>query len=120
MKRQLCLAIALCGLGLTSAGRAADSVPSTYDDPLAQRLGADARRMRSYVLVILRTGPTCVLDGKARDAMFTGHFANIQRLADAGKLVPDRSTMSVATGAGCSCSRSIRSIRRALWWRATR
>ena len=87
MKRQLCLAIALCGLGLTSAGRAADSVPSTYDDPLAQRLGADARRMRSYVLVILRTGPTRVLDGKARDAMFTGHFANIQRLADAGKLV---------------------------------
>jgi uncharacterized protein YciI len=62
-------------------------VPSTYDAPLAQRLGADARGMRSYVLVILRSGPTRVPDGNTRDAMFAGHFANIQRLADAGKLV---------------------------------
>ncbi|ODV16631.1 MAG: hypothetical protein ABT19_08320 [Rhodanobacter sp. SCN 68-63] len=87
MKRQLCLAIALCGLGLAGAGRAADPVPSTYDAALARRLGADARGMRSYVLVILRTGPTRVPDGNTRDAMFAGHFANIQRLADAGKLV---------------------------------
>ena len=87
MKRLLCLAIALCGLGPAGAGHAADSVPSTYDAPLAQRLGADARGMRSYVLVILRTGSTRVPDGKARDAMFAGHFANIRRLADAGKLV---------------------------------
>ncbi|MGN6235834.1 YciI family protein [Dyella sp.] len=87
MKRQLCLAIALCGLGLAGAARAADPVPSTYDAALARRLGADARGMRSYVLVILRTGPTRVPDGNTRDAMFAGHFANIQRLADAGKLV---------------------------------
>jgi len=43
--------------------------------------------MRSYVLVILKTGPRRVPDGPDRDAMFKGHFANIKRLADAGKLV---------------------------------
>ena len=43
--------------------------------------------MRRYVLVILRTGPTRVPDGEKRDAMFAGHFANMERLAKAGKLV---------------------------------
>ncbi len=62
-------------------------VQPTYDAALAQRLGADARGMRSYVLVILRTGPNRMPDGAGRKAMFAGHFANIQRLADAGKLV---------------------------------
>jgi uncharacterized protein YciI len=87
MKHLLCLAIALGCLGLAGTGRAAEPASATYDAALAKRLGADARGMRSYVLVILRTGPTRVPQGKARDAMFAGHFANIQRLADAGKLV---------------------------------
>ena len=41
----------------------------------------------SYVLVVLKTGPTRVPDGEARKAMFAGHFANMERLAKAGKLV---------------------------------
>jgi uncharacterized protein YciI len=59
----------------------------SFDAALAARLGADARGMRRYVLVILRTGPVRVPDGEARTAMFAGHFANMQRLSDAGKLV---------------------------------
>ena len=43
--------------------------------------------MRTYVLVILKTGPHRVPDGPARDEMFAGHFANINRLAKAGQLV---------------------------------
>lgn len=67
-------------------------VPSTpvsteFDAELAKRLGADERGMRQYVLVILKTGPTRVPDGDARNAMFAGHFANIERLSKAGKLV---------------------------------
>jgi uncharacterized protein YciI len=58
----------------------------TYDAAMAKRVGADAHGMRHYVLVILRTGPTPMAKGKARDAMFEGHFANITRLAKAGKL----------------------------------
>jgi uncharacterized protein YciI len=58
-----------------------------YDRALAERLGADARGMRRYVLVILKTGPRRMPEGEQRTAMFAGHFANIERLADAGKLV---------------------------------
>lgn len=57
-----------------------------YDAALAKRIGADEHGMRRYVLVILRTGPKRVPDGKERDAMFAGHFANIERLAKEGKL----------------------------------
>lgn len=42
--------------------------------------------MRSYVLVILKSGPTPVPAGVARDEMFKGHFANMNRLAAEGKL----------------------------------
>jgi uncharacterized protein YciI len=59
----------------------------TFDAELAQKLGADERGMRSYVLVILKTGPTPVPKGPERDAMFKGHFANMERLAAEGKLV---------------------------------
>lgn len=56
------------------------------DTALAKRFGADAHGMRKYVLVILKTGPNRVPDGPARDELFKGHFANMQRLADEGKL----------------------------------
>ena len=58
-----------------------------FDAALAQRLGADERGMRPYVLVVLKTGPTRVEDPDKRKAMFAGHFANIERLSKAGKLV---------------------------------
>jgi uncharacterized protein YciI len=42
--------------------------------------------MRSYVLVVLKTGPNKVPAGPERDEMFRGHFANMGRLSAAGKL----------------------------------
>ena len=57
-----------------------------FDAGLAQKTGADDYGMRRYVLVILRTGPTRVVDAEERKAMFAGHMANIQRLAKEGKL----------------------------------
>ena len=60
---------------------------SKFDAELAKRLGADKMGMRSYVLVILKTGPKRVPDGPERDEMFKGHFANMGRLAKEGKLV---------------------------------
>lgn len=59
----------------------------SFDAELAKRLGADKMGMRNYVLVILKTGPKVIPKGKNRDDIFKGHFANIQRLADEGKLV---------------------------------
>ena len=76
---------------LAIAGAAhADSPTGTrpaYDAALAKTLGANENGMRGYVLVILKTGPTRVPDGPARDEMFKGHFANINRRAEEGKLV---------------------------------
>lgn len=60
---------------------------SAYDQELAQQLGADDYGMRRYVLVILKTGPTPVPAGPERDEIFRGHFANMKRLAEEGKLV---------------------------------
>ena len=40
-----------------------------YDAELAKSLGADERGMRSYVMVILKTGPNKVPNGPARDAI---------------------------------------------------
>ena len=57
-----------------------------YDAELAKKLGADDYGMKSYVLVILKSGPTKVQAGKERDEMFKGHFANMKRLAAEGKL----------------------------------
>ena len=60
--------------------------PPGYDEALATKYGADDYGMRNYVLVILKTGPTRMPDGDARNAMFAGHMANIGRLAKEGKL----------------------------------
>jgi len=68
----------------------AQSNPTTsnpkYDAAAAERLGADHRGMRTYILVVLKTGPNKIAAGKERDEMFAGHFANIKRLAAEGKL----------------------------------
>ncbi|HXG58316.1 MAG TPA: YciI family protein [Thermoanaerobaculia bacterium] len=58
-----------------------------FDPELAKRLGADERGMRKYVLCILKTGPKdAEIEGDERKEIFAGHFANINRLADEGKL----------------------------------
>lgn len=78
----VCLAALL--VPLPAACQAA--APPGYDEALAARLGADDRGMRSYVLVVLKTGPNRMPPGPERDEMFRGHFANMKRLSDEGKL----------------------------------
>jgi len=84
------LAMGMSGAALAAgeaAGATATETPGAgYDAALAQRVGADERGMRQYGLVILKTGPTPMPKGEKRDAMFAGHFANIERLAKEGKL----------------------------------
>jgi hypothetical protein len=66
-----------------------DAAPSpnpSYDAELAKQTGADEYGMRKYVLVVLKTGPHKIPAGPEREAMFNGHFANMNRLADAGVL----------------------------------
>ncbi|MHA6696878.1 YciI family protein [Chryseobacterium sp. A301] len=60
-----------------------------FDQKLADSLGADDYGMKSYILVILKTGPKDkeLTDPVQRAELFKGHFANINALADSGKLV---------------------------------
>lgn len=57
-----------------------------FDAELAKTVGADEFGMRKYVLVILKSGPNKIPEGKERNEMFKGHQANINRLAAEGKL----------------------------------
>lgn len=62
---------------------------SEYNEALAEELGADDYGMKSYVLVILQTGEkdSEIVDKEERGEYFKGHFANMSRLAEEGKLV---------------------------------
>lgn len=57
------------------------------DAELAKSLGGNENGLRSYVLVLLKSGPTPVPAGPERAKMFQGHFANMERLAGEKKLV---------------------------------
>jgi uncharacterized protein len=65
----------------------AEAAARAYDAELAKRLGADERGMKMYVLCILKTGPKdAEIKGKERQDLFAGHFANIGKLSEEGKL----------------------------------
>jgi uncharacterized protein YciI len=88
MSRRILLALAFCFAAAPAVAQESQpSAASNFDAALADKTGADERGMRGYVVVILRTGPTRMPDGAPRDAMFAGHFANMERLAKEGKLV---------------------------------
>jgi uncharacterized protein YciI len=84
--RSFAASLLLCVAALPAA-MAAEQPRPAYDEALAKRLGADEHGMRQYVFVLLKTGPKPVPKGPERDAMFKGHFANMERLAAEGKLV---------------------------------
>lgn len=73
-----------CLVAITVIGQ---EVNPNYDPALAKQLGADDYGMKSYVLVILKTGSNQTEDKAVRDSLFAGHINNIGRLAKLGKLV---------------------------------
>lgn len=58
-----------------------------YDEALAKKLGADDYGMKSYFLVILKTGTNTSTDNEMRSKSFRGHLENINLLAKEGKIV---------------------------------
>ena len=90
MKNSIKLSFVLLLTAFSSSALFAQPTSDTktpYDANLAKKLGADERGMKMYVMCILKTGPKdAEIKGKERDDIFAGHFANIGKLADEGKL----------------------------------
>ncbi len=83
LTRWSCLALAFLCIGTVLIA----AEDRAFDPELAKKLGADERGMKTYVLCILKTGPKdAEIKGDQRKEIFAGHFANIGRLADEGKL----------------------------------
>jgi uncharacterized protein YciI len=80
---------AACALALLASlpVQAQEATATSYDAAKAQAWGANDQGLRPYVFVLLKTGPKKMPDGPERDAMFKGHFANMERLAKEGLLV---------------------------------
>jgi uncharacterized protein YciI len=65
----------------------AQTFNSNYDAELAQRLGADDYGMKSYILVILKTGPVTDAPPALRDSLFRGHMSNMGVMVENKQLV---------------------------------
>lgn len=86
IRRAMCSVPLMLGV-VAPAQAASEATPPPFDPALARTVGADVHGMRSYVLVVLKTGPNKLPAGPEREAMFNGHFANMKRLSNEGKLV---------------------------------
>jgi hypothetical protein len=84
LMRPLLLFLLLLSLSLPAI---AQTPNPNYDPALAEKLGADDYGMKSYVLVILQTGSNDTTDQAFISQCFRGHFENMTRMAEAGKLV---------------------------------
>lgn len=58
-----------------------------FDKSLAEKLGGDDYGMKTYFLVILKTGTNTTTDNEIISKSFRGHMENINRLAEEGKLI---------------------------------
>lgn len=58
-----------------------------YDAELAKKFGADENGMKSYILVILKTGPNLTADKKFIDSCFAGHMQNMGVMVKENQLV---------------------------------
>lgn len=83
MKKLFLLVLLIVLYGNTEA----QNSTSSYDSILAKSLGADDYGMKSYMLAILKTGDYKAKDKLESDSLFAGHFSNMDRLSDEGKLV---------------------------------
>ena len=87
MRYAVMFCVIFCVAGLAAA-QAPEAKPNPiYDAELAKKLGANDMGLRNYVLAILKTGPNdATIQGEDRNKAFRGHFENMTRLSNEGKL----------------------------------
>lgn len=73
-------------LSFAQSGETAAANPR-FDRALAEKLGADDYGMKSYFLVILKTGSNTTADKDLISESFRGHMNNINRLVESGQLI---------------------------------
>lgn len=67
-------------------GATTQTLNPNYDAELAASLGADDYGMKSYVLVVLKSGSNKSENKEEKSKAFTGHFTNMNRLVAEKKL----------------------------------
>lgn len=58
-----------------------------YDKQLAEKLGADDYGMKSFYLVILKTGTNITADKELSSTSFKSHFENMEKMVKSGHLI---------------------------------
>lgn len=58
-----------------------------YEKELAKKLGGDDYGMKSYFLVILKTGTNTTAEKELISESFKGHMENIKKMVEGGKLI---------------------------------
>lgn len=81
------LAIAGVMFGQQQVANDSTTANPKFDKELARKLGGDDYGMKSYILVILKTGKATITDKELINESFTAHMANINRLVEEGKLI---------------------------------
>jgi len=89
MKKYLLTTAVIISAGCSPQTVSEKPVETGFDAALAEQLGADDYGMRSYVMVILKTGPNdkTLTDEAKRAEIFKGHFSNMKTLAEDKMLV---------------------------------
>lgn len=81
MRKLLSILCIFCSYSITA------QTDNSYDQELAEKLGADEYGMKTYVFVILKTGSVTIDDQAKVTELFNGHMENINKLAEEGKLI---------------------------------
>lgn len=76
-----------CSIILFSQNKKAETKKPKYNAELAKKLGADDYGMKKYVMAFLKAGPNRTQDSATAAKIQAGHMANIDRMANEGKLV---------------------------------
>lgn len=84
MKKLILLLSIIGGFVLTGISQTTNA---NYDSTLAKKLGADEYGMKTYVMVVLKTGTNKNTDKKLIDSCFAIHMSNMGVMVKAGKLI---------------------------------
>ena len=74
-------------LSIAQTANDSTNLNPNYDKNLALKLGADDFGMKSYFLIILKSGTNTSTDKELINKSFKGHFENINKMVETGKLV---------------------------------